>query len=164
MRVLLTGASSFTGSWFVRALAAAGHEVAATFRSPLGAYEGLRAGRVREVARVAEVVEETAFGDDRFLDVLPAGVAKGPTLNRLIDELGFDRDRVLVAGDTLNDLSLFETGLKGVAVGNAEPRLLASVAARANVYCSTLPGAAGISDALMHYGFDEETTSAGALP
>ncbi len=118
----------------------------------------------RTVAKIEAAGFDCLLSADRFLDVLPPGIAKGPTLDRLIADLGFDRDCVLVAGDTLNDLSLFETGLKGVAVGNAEPRLLASVAARANVYCSTLPGAAGISDALMHYGFDEETTSAGASP
>jgi HAD superfamily hydrolase (TIGR01484 family) len=118
----------------------------------------------RTVAKIEAAGFDCLLSADRFLDVLPPGIAKGPTLNRLIDELGFDRDRVLVAGDTINDLSLFETGLKGVAVGNAEPRLLAAVAARANVYCSSLPGAAGISDALIHYGFDEETTPAGAPP
>ena len=32
MKILFTGASSFTGFWFARALAAAGHEVVATFR------------------------------------------------------------------------------------------------------------------------------------
>jgi HAD superfamily hydrolase (TIGR01484 family) len=118
----------------------------------------------RTLAKIEAAGFDCLLSADRFLDVLPSGVAKGPTLDRLIETLGFDRDRVLVAGDTLNDLSLFETGLKGVAVGNAEPPLLAAIAGRANVYCSALPGAAGISDALIHYGFDEETNPAGALP
>lgn len=34
MKVLFTGASSFTGFWFVRELAAAGHDVTALFRKP----------------------------------------------------------------------------------------------------------------------------------
>lgn len=88
---------------------------------------------------------------DRFFDVLPKGVCKGSTLVRLIDALGLDGDRVVVAGDTMNDLSLFETGFKGVAVGNSEPRLKAAVSRLANVYCSPLPGAAGIADAIRHY-------------
>ena len=33
MKILFTGGSSFTGSWFIRELAAAGHEVTAIFRS-----------------------------------------------------------------------------------------------------------------------------------
>ena len=44
MKVLFTGASSFTGMWFVRELAKAGHTVVATFRRSAGAYadEGRR--------------------------------------------------------------------------------------------------------------------------
>jgi UDP-glucose 4-epimerase len=70
VRVLLTGASSFTGAWFVRALAEAGHEVVATFRSPLDAYPEPRSRRVAAVAEVAEAVAETSFGDERFLALL----------------------------------------------------------------------------------------------
>jgi UDP-glucose 4-epimerase len=70
MRILFTGASSFTGSWFVRTLAAAGHEVVATFRSPLTAYEGVRARRVADAAAAAEPVAEVSFGSPRFLDLL----------------------------------------------------------------------------------------------
>jgi UDP-glucose 4-epimerase len=70
MRLLFTGASSFTGSWFVRTLAAAGHEVVATFRSPLTAYEGVRARRVAETAAVAQPVTEVSFGSPGFLDLL----------------------------------------------------------------------------------------------
>jgi hydroxymethylpyrimidine pyrophosphatase-like HAD family hydrolase len=87
----------------------------------------------------------------RYLDVLPAGVAKGPTLVRLLRELALPTDRVLVAGDTMNDLSLFETGFNGVAVGNSEPDLLDAVARFPWVYQSPLPGAAGISDAIRHF-------------
>lgn len=85
---------------------------------------------------------------NRFLDVLPPGVAKGPTLLRLIDHLALDRERVLVAGDTLNDLSLFETGLRGVAVGNSEPALKERLAERDTVYHSAGAGAAGILEAI----------------
>jgi len=85
---------------------------------------------------------------NRFLDVLPPGVAKGPTLLRLIDHLALDRDRVLVAGDTLNDLSLFETGLQGVAVGNSEPALKRRLESHDTVYHSDGAGAAGILEAI----------------
>jgi HAD superfamily hydrolase (TIGR01484 family) len=106
------------------------------------------------IAKVEEAGFDCLLSADRFLDVLPAGVAKGPTLERLVEMLRFDRDRVLVAGDTLNDLSLFQTGFKGVAVGNSEARLLEALAGYESVYRSPLPGAAGISDALHHYGFE----------
>src|SRR5215472_3427612 len=66
MRILFTGASSFTGYWFVRELAAAGHEVVAACRSD-GSYEGQRAERVRMVRDLCETRLGCAFGNDDFL-------------------------------------------------------------------------------------------------
>ncbi len=88
---------------------------------------------------------------DRFFDVLPRGISKGSTLRRLVAALDLDASRVLVAGDTMNDLSLFQTGFNGVAVGNSEPRLVDAVRAMPNVFNSRLPGAAGIADAIRHF-------------
>jgi HAD superfamily hydrolase (TIGR01484 family) len=106
-----------------------------------------------------EKVEAAGFdcllSADRFFDILPKGSSKGPTLTKLVEALGFDLRSVLVAGDTMNDLSLFQTGFKGVAVGNSEPRLKAAVRDMPNVYCSPLPGTAGISDAINHFKFKE---------
>lgn len=84
----------------------------------------------------------------RYFDVLPRGVNKGTTLLRLLDALGLPRSRTLVAGDTLNDLALFETGLRGVAVGGSEPALLERVSTLPNVECASAPGAAAILPAL----------------
>ncbi len=101
-------------------------------------------------------VEQAGFdvitSAELFFDVLPRGVAKGPTLTRLIDALDLPDDRVLVAGDTMNDLSLFHTGMKGVAVGNSEARLFEAVADLPDVHCSEHPGCAGIADAIAHFG------------
>ncbi len=75
MRILFTGASSFTGCWFVQALVAAGHTVTATLRGGAGSYEGLRRRRVERVSRCAGVVEGCAFGDARFAELLETGPA-----------------------------------------------------------------------------------------
>lgn len=61
LRVLITGASSFTGCWFARGLAAAGHDVTATFRQR--AYSELRGERVERVLEVARPLWGVAFGD-----------------------------------------------------------------------------------------------------
>jgi UDP-glucose 4-epimerase len=66
MRILFTGASSFTGCWFVRELVAAGHEVVAACRGD-GRYEGLRAERMRMVRELCETHFGCAFGNDDFL-------------------------------------------------------------------------------------------------
>lgn len=104
------------------------------------------------VGRVEAEGFDCLLSAERFLDVLPRGVAKGPTLLRLVEWLDLPADRVLVAGDTLNDLSLFQTRLKGVAVGNSEPKLLNAIAEFDWVHRSAAPGAAGIADALRHFG------------
>src|SRR5439155_3915602 len=68
MRILFTGASSFTGYWFVRELVAAGHEVVAACRGD-GHHEGLRAERVRMVRELCDVRFACAFGTDDFLEL-----------------------------------------------------------------------------------------------
>ncbi|MEJ2186664.1 MAG: HAD-IIB family hydrolase [Gemmatimonadota bacterium] len=55
-----------------------------------------------------------------YLDVLPAGVNKGTTLSRVLRWLGRDAADVVVAGDSLNDLGLFQTGMNGVETHDAE--------------------------------------------
>lgn len=107
----------------------------------------------RSVAKVEAAGFDCLLSADRFFDVLPRGVSKGTTLTRLVETLGIDREIVLVAGDTMNDLSLFQAGFKGVAVGNSEPRLARAVERMRNVYSSRQPGAAGIADAIRHFKF-----------
>src|SRR3546814_16524324 len=58
--------------------------------------------------------------------------------------MDFPEDQVLVAGDTLNDLSLYDTGYKGVVVGAAEAALTRATSGRDHVYQAKSPGAGGI--------------------
>jgi HAD superfamily hydrolase (TIGR01484 family) len=94
---------------------------------------------------------DVLMSDGRYFDVLPRGVQKGPTLLRLLRALALPAQRTLVAGDTLNDLSMFRTGLNGVAVANREPALERALRGCSNVYLSPLPGAAGVLDALHRF-------------
>ncbi|MHB0922053.1 MAG: alpha,alpha-trehalose-phosphate synthase [Thiomonas sp. 13-66-29] len=90
---------------------------------------------------------DTLLSDNQYFDVLPRGVQKGPTLLRTLMALGLPAQRTLV----LNDLSMFETGLAGVAVGNREAELDAAIAHHRNVYRSPHPGAAAVLDALRRF-------------
>lgn len=107
------------------------------------------------VARVAEALNdlrvEVIGSADQYVDVLPRGVNKGRTLLEVLDRLGQPRERVVVAGDTLNDLALFRTGLRGVVVGNAEPALKRRVGERPHVYLADGAGAAGVLEGLLHF-------------
>jgi hydroxymethylpyrimidine pyrophosphatase-like HAD family hydrolase len=58
---------------------------------------------------------------------------------------------VLVAGDTLNDLSMLEVGLPAVAVGGSEPALLDRVRDLDHVHKARAVGAAGIAEAIAAF-------------
>lgn len=86
---------------------------------------------------------------DKYLDLLPKGVNKGSTLRKLIDMLGVADERVLVAGDTMNDLAMFQIGCKGVVVGASEAALFDTTAKNQDVYHAKQPGAGGILEAMQ---------------
>ncbi|TVP53513.1 MAG: glucosylglycerol-phosphate synthase [Halomonadaceae bacterium] len=102
---------------------------------------------------VADLGCDLLFSADQYLDVLPRGINKGKTLRELVEHLGVDGENVLVAGDTLNDLSMYEQGFIGVCVRESEPALLDATESRARVYHATLSGCGGILEAIGHFGF-----------
>jgi UDP-glucose 4-epimerase len=70
MKVLLDGASSFTGFWFARELCAAGHEVLATFQGQPEDYHELpRGARVDQLKSTCAVAWGASFGSERFLGI-----------------------------------------------------------------------------------------------
>lgn len=79
-----------------------------------------------------------------YLDVVPQGVNKGSSLKKLMEFLQVDPRHVMVAGDTMNDFSLYQIGYKGVAVGRSEKALLDAIADNRNVYAAKSAGAGGI--------------------
>ena len=99
------------------------------------------------------------ISDDRFLDVLPKGVSKGPSLKRLLRWLGAPGERVLAAGDTMNDLSMLESGLPAVAVGGSERPLLARLAHAPAVHRADAIGAGGILEAIAAHGLHPDAPS-----
>jgi UDP-glucose 4-epimerase len=73
MKVLFTGGSSFTGFWFIRELARAGHEVVATFRRRPEEYpDELRRRRAALARESCRAVYGCSFGDARFLELAKA--------------------------------------------------------------------------------------------
>lgn len=106
--------------------------------------------------RVRQAGFDCILSADVYLDVLPKGVHKGSALSRLLDVLGLPRSRTLVAGDTLNDLALFQTGLDGVAVGGSEPRLLEAIRDLPKTWHAPGVGCAGIWQALERLGHFQE--------
>jgi UDP-glucose 4-epimerase len=72
MRILFTGASSFTGFWFVQALAAAGHEVVCPVTRNFPDYTGTRGQRIELLKPLCRLVPHAAFGSEIFLKLAGA--------------------------------------------------------------------------------------------
>src|SRR3977135_1567233 len=72
MKILFTGASSFTGHWFVSKLAERGHEGWATFTQTSAEAYGsdIRGQRVRRLLDKCQPLFSCRFGDERFLKLL----------------------------------------------------------------------------------------------
>lgn len=104
---------------------------------------------------VLEMGFQPLISDNRFFDVLPDGVSKGPSLRRLVEYLCIQPERVLCAGDTLNDLSMLECGLPAVAVGNSEAELVSRVAHLEHLHMAKAHGAAGIMEAIRAFDMHE---------
>ncbi len=106
-----------------------------------------------ELRAVVEALDcDLLFSAGRYLDVLPRGVSKGATLHRLALAEGFDLESIVVAGDTLNDLSMYATGFKGIVVGGAEPALIESARKYPRVFIANDEGCGGILTGLAHHG------------
>ena len=94
---------------------------------------------------------DVLYSADRYLDILPSGSNKGSALLALTAQLGIAPAQVLVAGDTLNDLSMYGIGFKGVCVGDSELALLSATQQMDDVLHAERPGCGGILAALRHF-------------
>jgi trehalose-6-phosphate synthase/hydroxymethylpyrimidine pyrophosphatase-like HAD family hydrolase len=95
------------------------------------------------------------YSAGRYFDVLPPGASKGSALLALARQQGWPVDSILVAGDSLNDLSLFTLGAHGVIVGNAESALASAVPADDMVHRPNQAGAAAVLQGLCNLGWVE---------
>lgn len=127
-------------------------------RSPRRVSYWLRSGEMASVMedmadRLDGLTVDLVGSAGVYIDVLPRGVNKGTTLKRVLRWLAREEADVVVAGDSLNDLALFESGLCGVVVGNCEAGLLAHTRDRDHLYHAEGEGAAGILEGLRHFGW-----------
>jgi len=70
MKILFTGASSFTGFWFVKTLAAAGHEIVCPVTGDLEHYADIRRQRVEQLKPLGRFVPHAPFGSENFLKAI----------------------------------------------------------------------------------------------
>jgi len=73
MKILFTGASSFTGSWIAKALTAQGHQITAPLRRRISSYDALRHRRMAQLGQNVAVIEHCPFGGPRFRQLMQDG-------------------------------------------------------------------------------------------
>ena len=105
---------------------------------------GLR-NRLLDAGLRADVLYSSA----RDLDVVPAGINKGTAANFLANRVVPECSRVIVSGDTANDLMMFRQGFLGIVVANAHRELRELSGDR--VYVSPYAYADGVLDGLRHW-------------
>ncbi|PAF02881.1 Cof-type HAD-IIB family hydrolase [Bacillus velezensis] len=100
-------------------------------------------GQLKECA----VTSSGAFN----LEITSAGVDKGASLNKLCEHYGTDARNAIAIGDNLNDLPMFHVAGIGIAMGNADKKLiqLAAFKTLSNDEC-------GVSYAFDHYILTKE--------
>lgn len=118
--------------------------VKASYTVPQDRWEDAIAA-VSEVA-LAQVV--TSGGHD--LDVIPLEAGKAAPLPFLAEELDVAPDRVVAAGNSMNDLSMLMATDKRIVVGNADQALIDAIDGRA--YLSRAHFAAGVKEGIRALG------------
>jgi sucrose-6F-phosphate phosphohydrolase len=104
------------------------------------------------------------YSSARDLDVLPADSTKGGALDWLCRRFGMSLDRVLVAGDTGNDASMFLLpGVQGIVVENALPELIEAVV-KIPTFNATRLIADGVLEGLEHFGVIPSAPQPSASP
>jgi hydroxymethylpyrimidine pyrophosphatase-like HAD family hydrolase len=83
------------------------------------------------------------------MDIIPAAAGKGVAIGFLRDRLGIDPDRVVVAGDSANDVDMFTGQNRGIVVANADPELM--TLDRPQLYRASASHAAGVLEGLRYW-------------
>lgn len=108
--------------------------------------------RLRSALKDAALEAQVIYSSARDLDVLPMTANKGNALRWICERLGVELDEAVVCGDTGNDASMFLVpGVRGIAVGNAEPELLEAVRGSGTHFAKG-ECAAGVMEGLKAFG------------
>ncbi|MCI4661018.1 MAG: HAD family hydrolase [Neomegalonema sp.] len=89
---------------------------------------------------------DVLLSQGKYIDVLPQGISKGPTLRRVLENLEVRADRVIVAGAGITDLSALQGPYRGIATANADEDLLSKMSGR--VFRTQAAGCAGVEEAI----------------
>jgi hydroxymethylpyrimidine pyrophosphatase-like HAD family hydrolase len=104
---------------------------------------------VNQRLKKAKLKANVVYSGNKFLDFLPYLSGKAEALKYVSSVFSINKGNVIVCGDSGNDLDMFQTGFKGIIVGNAYAELKDYVGE--NAYHATSEYSAGIIEGLRYF-------------
>lgn len=115
---------------------------------------------LKNIFRNEGLTVSIVYSSGRDLDILPARAGKGKALKWMCAKLGIPLNKVIVAGNTGNDSSMFLIeGVKGILVSNANPELCEAVSGK-NVFHATRSIGDGVVQGLKYFGLSCSSSGA----
>lgn len=112
--------------------------------------------RVKDVVESLPQASRVVISGKTDFDVLPPNAGKGAATLFVAQRFGIDvGKRLIVAGDSANDLEMFAVSKRGIIVSNARSELAESVSPEA-AFRSASARAAGVVEGLVHWGAAQE--------
>lgn len=93
------------------------------------------------------------YSGGRDVDILPSESGKGQALQYILDKYKLSEAKLLIAGDSGNDVEMLTMGFPSVIVGNAQPELLEQPE-HPSIYRAKRKFAGGIHEAWSHFHTD----------
>lgn len=107
------------------------------------------AARVRDRLAAAGHACSVIHSHDRYLDILPNGASKGTAVEHVRQRFGLPRDRVIVAGDSGNDVEMLRSVPHAIIVANHSDGLAGRVDLR-HGYFARAGYASGVIEGVEH--------------
>jgi len=120
MKILFTGASSFTGYWFAKALAEHGHDVVCTMLRGEADYNGVRGLRVQGLKTYCELVFNCGFGTPEFLKRIEASSTWDSLCHHAADVSDYKSQDFNVAAALANNTNNLNATLQALSEGGCQ--------------------------------------------
>jgi len=116
--------------------------------------------RLVEVAAPYRIVSSVdPFNGDGLIDLLPLGTDKSSALAWWADHSGYEKSRIVFAGDSGNDFAALTSGFRSILVGNADRTLARRIVehhqkngTEDRVYLARSPATAGVLEGCVWFG------------
>lgn len=110
----------------------------------------------QDADRFSIVSSRDPFTGDGLLDLLPRGVDKSFALHWLCGERAWPLEHIIYAGDSGNDLAVFQSGIQGIMVGNATEDLRQACEGLSNVSLMKSNATSGVLEGLRNFTRQQE--------